>query len=406
MSDFSEASVPDQSGRTILVTGANTGIGYDAARVLAGCGARVLLGCRSAEKAGAARDRIRGLHAKADVEVLSLDLGSLASVREAAAEALREERIDLLINNAGIMAPPREETVDGFESQFGVNHLGHFALTGLLLPKLLETEGSRVVNVSSSAHKFGTMNFDDLQSQKSYSRQGSYGQSKLANILFTNELQRRLSARGASTLSVACHPGISDTELSRHFPAWVSLLFLPMRLMTQSSAMGALPTLIAATGPDVRGGDYYGPGKRFEMVGPPNRQKASAEAQDESVARRLWDVSVELTEDGPRLAVQHFAAQHQFHPRSRSLQQLPPREVGGRVDRGVLAQVVDRDAPLIGQGQQHDSPRPLAVRVLDQFPDDSGVGILRGVQPHGRDHHRDSGDGNGHSSRQLHAERE
>ncbi len=292
---FTEASVPDQSGRTILITGANTGIGYEAARVLAGKGARVLLGCRSAEKASAARDRIRALHPKAEMELLALDLGSLQSVRDAAAEAAQEERLDLLINNAGIMIPPREETADGFESQFGVNHLGHFALTGLLLAKLRATPRSRVVTVSSTAHKAGKIDFDDVHATRSYSRQGRYSMSKLANLLFTHELQRRLVAAGADTLAVACHPGMSDTELSRHFPSWAMPIAPLLRLMTQSPAMGALPTLRAATDPEVVGGEYYGPSRRFELVGPPVRVRPNAASRDLEVARRLWDLSIELT---------------------------------------------------------------------------------------------------------------
>lgn len=299
---FTEASVPDQSGRTALVTGANTGIGFEAARVLAGCGARVLLGCRSAEKAGAARDRILGLHPKAEVELLSLDLGSLQSVRDAAAEVAQEARLDLLVNNAGIMIPPREETADGFESQFGVNHLGHFALTGLLLPKLLATPGSRVVTVSSNAHKFGRIDFEDVHATRSYSRPGRYGMSKLANLLFTHELQRRLSGAAAETIAVGCHPGMSDTELSRYFPGWVIRLAPLLRLLAQPPPQGALPTLRAATDPGVVGGEYYGPGGRFEMAGPPVRAEATAQSRDPQLGRRLWDLSVEMTHVDPGLA--------------------------------------------------------------------------------------------------------
>jgi NAD(P)-dependent dehydrogenase (short-subunit alcohol dehydrogenase family) len=298
---FSEASVPDQAGRTILITGANTGIGYEAARVLAGRGARVLLGCRSADKASAARDRIRALHPKAEVELLSLDLGNLRSVREAAAETETEERLDLLINNAGIMIPPREETADGFESQFGVNHLGHFALTGLLLPKLLATAHSRIVTVSSTAHKAGKIDFDDVHATRSYSRQGRYSMSKLANLLFTHELQRRLDSAGGETLAVACHPGISDTELSRYFPGWLVALGPVLRLFAQSPPMGALPTLRAATDPSIKGGEYYGPSQRLELVGPPKRVKPNAASRDVQVARRLWDLSIELTGVDPGL---------------------------------------------------------------------------------------------------------
>jgi NAD(P)-dependent dehydrogenase (short-subunit alcohol dehydrogenase family) len=298
---FSEASVPDQSGRTIVITGANTGIGYEAARVLAGQGARVLLGCRSAEKASAARDRICALHPKAEVKLLSLDLGSLRSVRDAAAEAAQEERLDLLINNAGIMIPPREETADGFESQFGVNHLGHFALTGLLLPKLQATPGSRVVTVSSTAHKVGKIDFEDVHATQSYSRQGRYSMSKLANLLFTHELQRRLDFAGAETLAVACHPGVSDTELSRYFPGWLVALGPLLRMFSQPPPMGALPTLRAATDPKVAGGEYYGPSQRFETVGPPIRVRPGEGSRDSQVARRLWDLSIELTGVDPEL---------------------------------------------------------------------------------------------------------
>ena len=293
--EFSESSVPDQSGRTVFITGANTGIGFEAARVLAGNGARVLLGCRSAEKAAAARDRIQTVHPKALVDLLSIDLGSLDSIREAAAEVAKQEKLDLLINNAGIMIPPREETSDGFESQFGVNHLGHFALTGLLLPTLLENSGARLVTVSSGAHKFGKIDFDDLNATRSYSRQGRYGMSKLANLLFTHELQRRLAAAGANVIAVACHPGASDTELSRHFPMWIMALRPLLQVFTQSPAAGALPTLRAATSLDVKGGEYYGPAGRFEMAGAPVLVPASGRSRDSGLARRLWDVSLEMT---------------------------------------------------------------------------------------------------------------
>ena len=293
--DFNEASVPDQSGRTILVTGANTGIGYEAARVLAGRGARVLLGCRSTAKARDARERICALHPKAQVELLSLDLGNLQSVREAADEVSREARLDLLINNAGIMVPPREETADGFESQFGVNHLGHFALTGLLLEKLLATPGSRVVTVSSGAHKWGEIEFDDVNATRSYNRQTRYGMSKLANLLFTFDLQRRLAAAGAETIAVACHPGVSETELSRNMPAWMKLLTPVFRLLSHPPPQGALPTLRAATDPQVEGGQYYGPAGLLEMSGPPVLVEGNEASQDAQVARRLWDLSVEMT---------------------------------------------------------------------------------------------------------------
>ena len=222
-------------------------------------------------------------------------------MRDAAAQLAPEERLDLLINNAGIMIPPREETADGFESQFGVNHLGHFALTGLLLPKLRATPGARVVTVSSTAHKVGKIDFEDVHARRSYSKQGRYSMSKFANLLFAHELQRRFDSAGDPTLSVACHPGISDTELSRYFPGWAVALGPLLRLFAQAPPMGALPTLRAATDPKIKGGEYYGPSRRFQTVGPPSRQRPSAESRDIEVARRLWDLSVELTGVDPEL---------------------------------------------------------------------------------------------------------
>ena len=208
----------------------------------------------------------------------------------------KEERLDLLINNAGIMVPPRQETVDGFESQFGVNHLGHFALTSRLLGKLQGTPGSRVVTVSSSGHKFGSIDFEDVQAKQSYSRLGRYAMSKLANLLFTYELQRRLEARASQTAALACHPGGSPTELSRHVPE--PILFVTNALthfITHPPPEGALPTLRAATDPDAVGGQYYGPGGLFEMAGPPVLVESIPASHDLETARRLWDLSIELT---------------------------------------------------------------------------------------------------------------
>lgn len=300
---FTEESVPDQAGRTVLVTGANSGIGYEAARVLAGHGARVLIGCRSPERATDAQDRILALHPRAEVEFIALDLADLSSVRSAAERVAQEPRLDLLINNAGIMIPPREETKDGFESQFGVNHLGHFALTGLLVEKVRATPGSRIVSVSSGAHRAGKIDFDDLNAEKSYSRVGRYSMSKLANLLFTYELQRRLEASGRSdTIAVACHPGVSDTELARYMPTWLVLASSLIRFMTHEPPAAALPTLRAATEPGVRGGQYYGPGGALEFSGPPVLVEPISAAKNEKLARRLWDVSIELTGVDPGLA--------------------------------------------------------------------------------------------------------
>ena len=292
---FTAASVPDVSGRTCLVTGANTGIGYEAALVLAARGARVLLGCRDQARGEAARDRILESHPAADCSFLPLDLGSLESVRKAADLVRTEARLDVLINNAGIMIPPRQETADGFESQFGVNHLGHFALTGLLLDKLREAEGARVVTVSSSAHMSGRIDFDDIHAKRRYSRAGRYGMSKLANLLFTYELQRRLDQASTDTIAVACHPGVSETELSRDFPKWMFLFTPLIRRFSHEPPDAALPTLRAATDAGVRGGEYYGPSGAFDMSGPPVVAKSSSASHDRAVARRLWDLSIELT---------------------------------------------------------------------------------------------------------------
>ena len=296
-----EADVPDQSGRVVVVTGANTGIGYHTAAVLAYRGAHVVLAVRNLEKGNTALARIVAASPRADVTLQALDLSSLDSVRTAA-DALRSAypRIDLLINNAGVMYTPKQITQDGFEMQFGTNHLGHFALTGLLLDHLLPVRGSRVVTVSSMGHRIrASIHFDDLQWERHYDRIAAYGQSKLANLLFTYELQRRLSARpGAdkSTIAVAAHPGTSNTELTRNLPAIIrpaASLLGP--ILFQSSQMGALPTLRAATDPAVRGGQYYGPDGFAEQRGHPKLVNSSAQSHDEDLQRRLWAVSEELT---------------------------------------------------------------------------------------------------------------
>jgi NAD(P)-dependent dehydrogenase (short-subunit alcohol dehydrogenase family) len=239
-------------------------------------------------------DEITTAHPGATVTVQSLDLGSLRSVRTAAEELNAAfPRIDLLINNAGVMYPPKQTTEDGFELQFGTNHLGHFALTALLLENLLATPSSRVVTVSSQGHRIlAAIHFDDLQWERSYNRAGAYGQSKLANLLFTYELQRRLGETG--TIAVAAHPGLSDTELMRHLHLPSALNPL-VGLATQSPAMGALPTLRAATDPGVRGGQYYGPSGLGETRGHPKLVGSSAQSRDTDLARRLWTVSEELT---------------------------------------------------------------------------------------------------------------
>ena len=288
------SDIPDQHGRTAVITGANSGIGLEAARYLAARGAHVVLACRDEGRAAAAAAAIAAGVPGAEAETLALDLSSLESVRSAAAEIRsRYPRLDLLVNNAGVMMPPLGRTTDGFELQFGTNHLGHFALTGLVLPSLLGVPGSRVVTVSSNGHKVGRIRFDDLQWEHGYRRMGAYAQSKLANLLFTYELQRRLAAAAAPTIAVAAHPGTSDTALVRHLPAFAQL---GSRLApNQGAAMGALPTLRAATDPAVAGGDYYGPAGLGEFAGPPRLVRSSSRSHDEAAQRRLWAVSEELT---------------------------------------------------------------------------------------------------------------
>jgi NAD(P)-dependent dehydrogenase (short-subunit alcohol dehydrogenase family) len=294
---WTAADVPGQAGRTAVITGANSGIGFETARVLAEHGAAVILACRDAGRANDAAARIALTAPQATVTVVRLDLASLASVR-AAADEIRASHgtLDLLINNAGLMFPPHGVTADGFELQIGTNHLGHFALTGLLLDRLLGQPGSRIVTVSSNGHRMGRINFDDLQSQRRYRRVAAYSQSKLANLMFTYELQRRLAAAAAPTVALAAHPGTAFTELTRHMPGPVQVLNRSLgSAFTQSAPMGALPTLRAATDPAARGGEYYGPDGRFEFKGYPRPAKSTARSHDEQAQRRLWQESERLT---------------------------------------------------------------------------------------------------------------
>jgi len=295
MATFTDSDVPDQSGRTLLVTGANTGIGFEAARVLAAHGGRVLLACRSEARANDAMERIRADVADADLRFVPLDQGDLSSVSAAAELVAEEDRLDVLINNAGIMMPPRELTTDGFESQLGVNHLGTFALTGHLLAKLAETDGSRVVVTSSIAHRGGKIHFDDIDASEKYGAQERYQQSKLANLLFMYELDRRLRAADSPTIAVGCHPGIAQTELGRHMPKFVQLATPLLSFLMNSPLQGAWPTLMAATSPDIEGGDYTGPSKRGETAGPAEKVSSKDQARDEDTASRLWDLSIEMT---------------------------------------------------------------------------------------------------------------
>ena len=292
---WTEASIPDQTGKTVFITGANTGIGFEAARALAEHGARVLIGCRNAEKAQAAADRIRASAPQAEVVIVSLDLADLASVRAAAAIVNEESQLDLLINNAGVMALPHRTTADGFEMQFGTNHLGHFALTGLLIEKLNATPGSRVVSVSSQGHRMGRINFDDLNAERRYHRWLRYGMTKDSNLFFTYELQRRLESAGSTTIAVACHPGGSNTELARDAGKMMKFTQPIADRVMQSASMGALPTLRAATDPDVKGGQYYGPDGMGQSRGHPVLVHSNSYSHRPEIAERLWVESEQLT---------------------------------------------------------------------------------------------------------------
>jgi NAD(P)-dependent dehydrogenase (short-subunit alcohol dehydrogenase family) len=301
--DWGMNDLPDLSGRTAIVTGSTSGIGEVTARALAGRGATTTLAVRDVVRGEAAADAIRRVHPAAAVEVRRLDLADLASVREFAAawSGAHPEGLDLLINNAGVMALPRRETPDGYEMQFATNHLGHFALTGLLLPALVARSRSRVVTVSSTAHRMGRIDFDDLQGRRRYNAWRAYGQSKLANLLFTMELQRRLDLAGISTLALAAHPGYSATNLQAAGPrmkgrTWMAGPIATMnRVLAQSPEMGALPSLLAATYPGLPGGSYVGPDGFLETRGHPRLVDRSPAARDDATARRLWTVSEELT---------------------------------------------------------------------------------------------------------------
>jgi NAD(P)-dependent dehydrogenase (short-subunit alcohol dehydrogenase family) len=302
MAPWTAQDIPDQAGRTHVVTGANSGIGYRAAVALARGGAHVVLACRSAERGEAALRRLRSEAPGASAALELLDLADLDSVR---AFAGRLEAVDVLVNNAGVMALPRRRTAQGFEMQLGTNHLGHFALTGLVLDRLLDGRGPdgtpRVVTISSNAHRMGRVNFDNLDGDRRYFRWAAYGQAKLANLLFALELQRRADAAGARLVSTAAHPGYAATNLqyqaSRETgnPLDRALNAVLNAVLAQSDAMGALPTLYAATVPDLPGGAYVGPDGPGEFRGHPRLTAPNGRARDPEVARRLWEVSEELT---------------------------------------------------------------------------------------------------------------
>lgn len=292
-------NMPDLTGKVAIVTGANSGIGFETAKEFARKGAQTILACRSMDKAQVALDEILAEIPNAPAEIMELDLASLDSIHEFVDTFLAKyDRLDILVNNAGIMMVPYGKTEDGFERQFGTNHLGHFALTGLLLDTILDTPGARVVNVSSVGHRTGRMNFDDLMFEKEeYSSIVAYGRSKLANLLFTYELQRRFQAAHANAIAVAAHPGGTNTNLQDEVgERWYVKPLMPlMRLMMQDAAMGALPTIRAAVDPNVKGGQYYGPGGFMEQRGYPVVVRSNKSSHNTADARRLWEISERLT---------------------------------------------------------------------------------------------------------------
>jgi NAD(P)-dependent dehydrogenase (short-subunit alcohol dehydrogenase family) len=298
---WTATQVPDQSGRIALVTGASAGLGLETAKVLAAHGATVVLACRDIAKVERAAEPIRAEAGRASVRVVRVDLASLASVRQAATKVRSSyPRLDLLVNNAGVMDVPYQRTEDGFELTLAANHLGHFALTGLLLDRLLATPGSRIVTVSSLAHRRGVIRFDDLHAERRYDPADAYAQSKLANLLFSYQLHARLQTAGAATVALAAHPGNARTGLwrtsSRLERALLSPRLRPLNSwLVQSAQRGALPTLRAAVDPSARGGQYYGPGGWSEYTGYPTRVASSSRSHDPVAQRRLWEVSEQLT---------------------------------------------------------------------------------------------------------------
>lgn len=294
--------IPDQSGKIIIMTGANSGLGLEATKELVRKGATVIMACRNIEKGKDAVDEVITEIPNAKVELMELDLSKLVSVREFAKNFNQKfDKLDVLVNNAGIMQPPYTVTEDGFELQIGVNHFGHYVLTGLLLDKLKFSPGSRVVNQSSIAHSRGIINFEDINSKDKYSRLGAYGQSKLANLLFNNELDRLFKENSTDTIAVGVHPGYTATKLQHNGPTlggksiWSRLYTVTNKIMAQGVDKGILPMLYAATEDDVTGGDYIGPGGFSGMRGYPKRIKSSERSYSLEDANTLWDLSEELT---------------------------------------------------------------------------------------------------------------
>ena len=290
---WTESDIPDQTGQVAVVTGANSGIGFETARALAGKGATVVLACRNLTKGQEAIEKINAAHSGARVRLMALDLSSLQSIRDFT-HLFKEkyDRLDLLINNAGVMVPPYSKTQEGFELQLGTNHLGHFALTGLLVDIMMRSGNGRVVNVSSMAHKTGRIDFADLQwDTRQYKPWQAYGDSKIANLYFTSELQRRLQEKGAAVKVTAAHPGWTATDLQRNS----GIVRFLNNFFAQKPQAGAWPTLLAAVDSTASGGEFYGPDGFMEMKGHPKKVKTNKLAQDQSIAARLWDVSEQLT---------------------------------------------------------------------------------------------------------------
>lgn len=299
--NWTEKEIPDLTGKVIVVTGANSGLGLECSRIFAEKGATVVMAVRNVSKGEKAKSDILKAHPNASLDMMTLDVGNLGSVREfAAAFKAKYDRLDILLNNAGVMAIPRQETADGFEMQIGVNHFGHFALTGLLIDVIVKTPKARIHNVTSSANYMGTINFDDLMGENDYSRWSAYGQSKLANVFFTFELQKRLTAAGFDTITNTSHPGVVMTNLqtnsieqsNANLESMLYRIIGP--LMTQDISMGILPMLYGSTATDAKGGVFYGP-RTFNMRGYPAEKKANKEAYDADALKRFWKVSEELT---------------------------------------------------------------------------------------------------------------
>jgi NAD(P)-dependent dehydrogenase (short-subunit alcohol dehydrogenase family) len=285
------SGIADQSGKTFIVTGANAGLGFEDIKFLAGKGANIIMACRDMEKANTAKNAILAEYPDATLDVMRLDLADFASIDEFSSQVLDTySRLDVLINNAAAIMTSYQKTAQGFELGFGVNHLGHFRLTALLLPLLLKSPNSRIVNVSSAAHKFGKIDFDDLNAEKAYKPMKAYSQSKLANLLFTFELQRKFNAAGKDLLSVASHPGLANTHPPRSRTQGAM-----QKMLGQSPAMGALPTILAAAGDGIEGGKYYGPGGFMEIKGFPKEVQPSKQARNPALAAKLWTMSEELS---------------------------------------------------------------------------------------------------------------